>query len=306
MSNADTQGDNLTTTLTASSVNSDAAAQVLSANQSNATTPRANDGEGGDPNSIEAPPFDLAEPFDMTFNARGRSGKVKVRHILRRATLRDLMERDQAQPYRTRMLNDDVEEPVPDLDNKADIKLYDKLVVKTFGYRVNVEPDQSQDDRKSALAAIPGQHKKDIISAITPVNTDYVPEALPESADGDEVFVYGEGLTYKFVSTFGFNDQFKATVVMREPNDAQLSKFKGSTKFAIDKTTQRRPVTEMRVDLKPAVEIFDSLVESIDGFIVSGSAFELSNKLHLALVDPYLKRSVLNALVKQTQLDLGN
>jgi len=265
----------------------------------------ANDGSAGDPNSIEAPPFDLAQPFDLKLPARGRRGNVMVRHMLRRPTLRDLMERDAAQPYRTRMIKEDKEEPIPDLNNKANIRLYNKLIAMTSGYKYNVQEDMSADDRAQALAAIPDQHKNDIIGVITPVETEYVPEALADGAEDSDVFVYGEGLTYKFKTTFGVQGKFEATFVMNEPNDAQLTEYRGSTHFAIDKAGGfRKPITEMTVDLKPAVKIFDELVQSVEGLVVDGTAVDVTNKLHLQLIDAYMKRSVLNQLVKQTQLDL--
>jgi len=261
-------------------------------------------------NSIEAKPFDLAEPFDVSFEARGRHGKIRVRHVLRRASTKDLLERDAAQPYRSRDNGEDIEEVLTDTSaSPADIKLYNKLVLLTEGYAAVLTESNSQDKdaRKTALDAVPPTHKQSIIGAILPVTTKYVPEPLPEGASAEgEVFVWGEGLTYKFESEVGVNGAFKVTTVMREPTETQMNDYRArSTHFFVEKG-QRKPVTRVTVDLRPAIEVFDALVESIDGFVVGGEQFDVSNKLHLQLVDPYFKRSVVDQLMKQTQLDLGN
>lgn len=260
-----------------------------------------------DENSIEAKPFDLAEPFDLTFEARGRRGKVRVRHVLRRPTVKELLERDAAQPYRSRDNGEDVEEVLTDASvSPADVKLYNRLVLLTEGYRVVVADGQDKEARKSALDAVPPTHKQSIVGAVLPVNTKYVPEAMPEGAsDEAEVFVWGEGLTYKFESEVGANGAFKVTTVMREPSEAQMNSYRArSTHFFVEKGA-RQPVTRVTVDLRPSIELFDALVESVDGFVVGGEAFDVKDKLHLQLIDPYFKRSVVDQLMKQTQLDLG-
>lgn len=264
--------------------------------------------ETDDGNSVEPAKFDLAEPFDLRFKAHGRHGKIPVRHVLRQPTLRDLIERDAAQPYRSQMVNDDVERPVADIGNTADEKLYNKLVTHTEGYKFNVTEGQSPEERAAALSTknIPKQHKKNVISQIVQFDAKYVIEPISDGADEDtEVFQWGENLTYKFTVEFGPNGLYKVTVVMNEPSTEQLDQYHQATNFEIERGT-RNPITRMNVDLKPVVIVFDELLNNADGFLVAGVPFDSKNPLHIKLVNGYFKRAVMTALVKQTQLDMGN
>lgn len=266
-----------------------------------------NTGESDDPNSTAPVLFDLAEPFDLRLNARGPKGKIPVRHVLKQPTLAQLTARDEAQPYRSQMITDEIERPIADVKNTADVNLYDKLVLLTEGYRLNVVEGQTPEERAAALKAIPPTHKKNVISQILPVETKYVPEPMETGEDGEdtEVFKWGENLTYKFECEFGVDGMFKAIVVMNEPSSDHIDQYHSATHFDIEKGS-RKPVTRMTIELKPSVVVFDELVKDISGFVVKGQPFDVTNPMHVKLVSGYLKRSVMTALIKQTQLDLGN
>jgi hypothetical protein len=96
---------------------------------------------------------------------------------------------------------------------------------------------------------------------------------------------------------------------MKEPSQRQLEKYNGATKFFIEKkkgSASNKPVTKITVDLTPAVEIFDASVAGVEGLSIKEQILDTSNKEHLSLIPAHIKRSVVDAVMAGTKLDLGN
>jgi hypothetical protein len=251
---------------------------------------------------IVVPALELTEPFDREAHGKVRGHKVRVFHRVGRPTLQLLQERDDKQPYRSQMVTEDRERLLADVTGKADAELYDQLVLLTEGYKYNVSEGQGDSERQQALKAIPRAHKSDMMRAILEVKSEVVPEGEEEI----DTFVWGQGLSYRIRTEIGDQGQFVAYTTMNEPTNKQLDDYGvASTDFEIEKG-QRKPITRVHAKLAPAVQLFDELVVSIEGFTVNGQPIDISDKRQLLLVDPYFKRSVLDALMKETRLDLGN
>jgi hypothetical protein len=246
--------------------------------------------------------LELTEPFDREAFGKVRGHKVRVFHRIARPNIQQLQERDDKQPYRSQMVNEDRERLLSDVSGRADAELYDQLVLLTEGYKYNVVDGQDESARTQALNSVPRAHKSDMMRAILEVKSEVVPEGEEEV----DTFVWGQGLTYRIRTEIGDQGQFVAYSTMREPTNRQLDDYSlASTDFEIEKG-QRKPITRVHTKLAPAVQLFDELVDAIEGFTVNGKPINVKDKRQLALVDPYFKRSVLDALMKETRLDLGN
>jgi hypothetical protein len=257
---------------------------------------------------LTTPPtiFELNEPFEREAKAKSRGHKVTVMHRLRRATQAELQERDNKQPYRSQDVGNDDEQVLADTSGRADIQLYDLLVVETRGYEKNVKDGQSEDERRTALKTILPQHKIDIIQAILKVTSEVIYDGMDED-EVIETVLFGSGGTLRVKSELFDKGQFVAFSNMREPSQRQIEVYNAdATKFFLEKGGRGKPVTKVTVSLAPAIELYDNLVESIEGLAINGSPVDVSDKRQLALVDPYMKRSVVDALMKETKLDLGN
>lgn len=256
------------------------------------------------PLTVEPTSFELNEPFEREAQARTRGHKVTVFHRLRRPTQKELQARDDSQPYRSQDIGNDEEQVLADTSGRADVRLYELLVLGTKGYQKNVAEGQTEDERRAALAAIPPQHKIDMVRSIVAVQSEVVYDDAEDEVV--ETFLFGDGATYRVKSELGDQGQFVAFSVMNEPTQRQIEAYTaGATKFTLEKG-QRKPVTKITVSLAPAVELYDKLVESIEGLTVNGEPINVGDERQLALVDPYMKRSVIDALMKETRLQMGN
>jgi hypothetical protein len=255
------------------------------------------------PLPVESTTFELNEPFEREAKARSRGKDVSVYHRLRRPTLQELQARDDSQPYRSQDIGNDEEQVLADTSGRADMRLYDLLVVETRGYSKNVAAGQTEDERRAALATVHPAHKVDMIRAILAVQSEVVFDD-----DEDEIvetFLFGDGATYRVKSELFDAGQFVVYSTLNEPTQRQIEAYTaGATKFTLEKG-QRKPVTKITVSLTPAVELFDKLVESIEGLTVNGNPIDVKDVRQLALVDPYLKRSAVDALMKETRLNMG-
>jgi hypothetical protein len=247
-------------------------------------------------------PFELNEPYEAEFRAR----RTDVYHKLRKPTLQELMARDAAKPYRSRDVGNDEEEVMPDTSGRPEHVLYDKLVLEVRGYSEEsaIFENLSEDERAKMLAKIPTTHKSDVIRAAL----DSI-EAKVEYDENDspEIFIWGEGNEVRVKCELGRGDNpYVVTHTMREPSERQMQDYRNrATRFTIEKGT-KKPVTKVVTNLIPAVELYNALVVAIEGATYDGQPVDIANPTHLGAVDAYQKRAVVDALLKETQLDLGN
>lgn len=253
--------------------------------------------------SIEAllPMFELNEPYEAEFRAR----RTDVYHKLRKPTLQELIARDAATPYRSRDVGNDEEEVIADTSGRSDVILYDKLVLEARGYSAEPLLFENLDvpEKLAGLAKIPSPHKVDIIRAMFALEAkvEYDEEEVPE------IFVWGEGNELKVRCEIGRGDNPYVVVhTVREPSERQIQDYRNrATRFTIEKGT-KKPVTKVITNLVPAVELYNALIVGIDGAVFNGQTVDVSNPTHLGAIDAYQKRAVIDAVLKETQLDLGN
>ena len=242
--------------------------------------------------------FELTEPITRKAHATRGTKRIPVAHTNRRLTLAELEERESAQPYRSRSTGSE-EEILSDLSGKADIRLYDRTVLKTEGYKHNVTGAQTKEERAVALNSIPPAHKIDVMRAGFVLKSELV---FDESTE-DEV-VWGDDLVYRVRTEIFDKGQYVVHSNMREPSQAQVENFNPQS-FFIERGSST-PITRISMKLTPVVKLFDRLVDSTEGFTYNGQPVDVKNPDHLASIDPYFKRDVINAVMSATRLSLGN
>jgi hypothetical protein len=249
--------------------------------------------------------FELNDTLERAAKAPFQGKKVSVTHELNRPSLQDLQKRDSKQPYRSQQVEENVDQVLANLSGKADVELYDKLVVRTTGYKYNVVAEQTKEERQTALESIPANHKISIIQSVTKVSS----EVVYDESDDDEIveFVWSEDQTYRVRTEIGANAEFVVYSEIKEPSYRQFETYTGATKFYIErlKGSTKNPITKITVELEPANKLFDELVKSVEGMTFNGATVDVKDAKQLAAIDPYFKRSVVDAVMGETRLDMG-
>jgi hypothetical protein len=245
--------------------------------------------------------FDLLEPFERTGKAHFHGKKINITHTLNRPTFSQLKERDAQLPYRSVAVSEDKEQILSDMSGKVNVKLYDALVQNTKGYKLDVANGQTEDERKAALTTIPPRHKKDIVTAILTVDS----EVIYENEKEVDTFSWGDEQEYRVRTEIGDTGNFVIYSTVKEFTQDQIDKYDGATSFYLEKGG-KKPVTNITTTSLPvAVELFDAQVVSISGLKVGENEFDLKSSDHLAKLDAHVKRSIVDAIMKETKLDLG-
>lgn len=233
---------------------------------------------------------DLNDTFIRTARAPYHGTKVEISYELRLPTLPELKEKESKQPYRSVSSGDEEEQVLSDLSGKQDAMLFDKLVVSTKGYDFDVTSGQSSEDRAKALKGIPPRHKAPIVQAVTKTDSEIVFDDEQETGS----FVWTEDQKFRVRTELGDTGNVVVYFNVRELSQREMERYDGATKFFIEKGG-KKPVTKITVEPEPGVEIFDAITESSEGTLTS-----------LKDVPPGIKRSVVDAVVAGTKLDLGN
>jgi hypothetical protein len=242
------------------------------------------------PTEILSTDINLNDTFIRKARAPFKGKKVDVSYELRLATLPELKEKESNQPYRSVNSGNEEEQVLSDLSGKTDVVLFDKLVVSTTGYGTNVAPGQSPEERAKSLKAIPTRHKAPVVQAVTKVTSEVIYDDEPEPG----AFVWTEDQKFRVRTEVGDTGNIVVYFNVRELSQREMERYDGATKFFIEKGG-KKPITKITVDVEPGVAIFDAIAESAENTITP-----------LKDIPPSVKRSVVDAVVAGTKLDLGN
>jgi hypothetical protein len=289
------------------------------------------------PESIdEIPTFDLASPFVRTAKikrpVRTRKGvklrEIEVTHVIARPSFDQCQARDLALPYRTKKVAKKEDEVLLNTASEVDVKLYNKCVIATEGYPLNVTapnedgtPSQTPEEREAALAEsnIPNSHKVDIMRACLEVKSEVVyddaglledlldTEEDEEELSEAEAASWGDNIEYRVRSEIGDQGQFVVYTTVREPKQPHIDAFSKGVKYHLE-TGGKTPVTKLLTALAPARDVYKSLKLRVEGFSVNGEQFDPSNREHVRHLEDYgyYMRSVVDAVITETKLDMGN
>ena len=237
-----------------------------------------------------------APDFEIQFNARpGADIPHIVYHRLRKPTLAELNEREAGISQEMVEVSKHETELVS-TDDTANMRLWDKLVTAIKGYRGFEDWREPSDDEKRQLRA---SHKSFAVRNI------YAGSCAID-ADDALVSLSGDVWTIKqMIGPDGDNPLFTVFHVLREPNEAEYAKFKRTANKTSYMSGSRKTRFKVRSDLKPYIEMYDALIETIEGGTVGGLPFAADRRdAFIRAIDPIWKRQIVQTLMGALDVQL--
>jgi|SRR5262245_7787437 len=245
--------------------------------------------------TIETYPFD-ADHFEVAFNAQPSADNPRlVYHRLRKPTFEELNDREGQIKYEMVELSSHKDEIQAD-DETANVRLWDKIIVSVKGYRGAGDWRELTDEEKAQMRPV---HKTVAIRAMYAGSCEI---------EGDRDYVPIEPEIWTVRQKIGTKEDRPDYVVrhtLREPTEAERVKFRPSTTSYIKGARKMR--VQIATRLKPYVELYDALIEGVEGATVGDRPFgELNRAQFLAAIDPMWKRQVIDCLTSALGAQLSD
>ena len=224
-------------------------------------------------------PFDQDEII-VQFNAKPGGKPQIISHKLRKPTKEELLAREKESAYELHDTGDGIVE-IGDTD-AANTHLWDKIALAVQGYGDAKEWKSLDEDLKRQVSA---SHKNQAIRRL------YAADAVI----ADDVVVNLSGNQWKVVLNIGVNDEpdYSITFTLREPGEDERSRFKNTESTQKQKKGTKRPQYVVKTNLQSYIDLFDKVIENIEGATVGDHPFSPANKdAFLAAIDPNWKRAV--------------
>jgi hypothetical protein len=238
-------------------------------------------------------PFDV-DSFAVEFNARpDAESPAIVSHRLRRPTFEELCDREGRIRYEMVSVTTSKDEIESD-DTAANVWLWNKIITEVKGYDGADDWRELTEDEKARMSPA---HKRTAVLGMYAGSCEL---------EGDPHYVPIGPATWTVRQKFGTNEDKPDYVVshaLRAPTEAERLKFKPST------TSYVRGAKKMRVQittrLRPYVELYDALVERVEGGTVNDEPFSAVNRAQfVAAIDPMWKRQVIQCLMSALEAQL--
>lgn len=251
--------------------------------------------ESRTPNSHGLFAFD-EQIHEIAFNARPRAeSPVLVYHRLRKPTSVELNDRESRIKYETVEVSSREDEIRVD-DEAANIWLWNKIILAVKGYNGVDGWQELAEEQKTILNP---NHKVIAIRAF------YAGSCEVES-DSDIVSIGPE--TWTVVQKIGADEDkpdFTVRHILREPTEAERVKFKRSASSTAYVRGAKKTQVRVTTRLRPYAELYDALMQDIDGATVNGESFIATNRAQfLAAIDPIWKRQVIQCLMSYIEAQL--
>lgn len=241
--------------------------------------------------------FDEAETI-VSFNARPNAeNPVIVQHKLRKPELKELLEYESQSTYERVSINSREDEVQSD-DERANINLWNKLVVAVKGYK-GLDDWRALDDEEKATMRV--GHK---LTAVKALYAGYC-----EIEEGEGAVSIGDD-TWTVRQNIGVSQDkpdFVVKHILREPTEAERAKFGRSSSSTSQVKGAKRARIKVRTNLKAYVDLYDALIVSIEGGTVNGQTLNASTrKEFLAAVDAMWKLNVVMVLMSALEGQLSD
>lgn len=236
-----------------------------------------------------------AYPLDVTefeINVQVKPGVVCV-HKLRKPTLDELVKREELSLYETEEIDKGQDKVIVD-DERANVALWDKIAIAVQNY----SPDGEWREVTPELAArIPGPHKVTAIRGLYSSTCEVI-------SSGEDLGYYNlDGEEFIVQQEIGTNSEAPDYIVhhtLRQPTESERQEYRRRASSTVlvrgSKKTRARVVT----NLKAAVELYDKLFISADGFTGVDADKVLRH------IDPIWKRQAVVALMQTFESSLSD
>jgi hypothetical protein len=231
-----------------------------------------------------------ADFFEVPFNARPTSDKpLIVYHRLRKPTLAELLDRESQINYEIVEISSREEEIRTD-DETANARLWDKIAVAVMGYKGLDGWRELTAEDKAAMR--PG-HKSTAIRMLY---------AGSFEIEGEEDGVSIGADTWTVRQEIGAKEEpdFVVMHILREPTEAERSKFKRSSSTTSYVKGAKRQQVRIRTNLRAHMELYDALIQNVVGGTVNGRGLTDDNGFRgefIPAIDLVWKRQVIQCLM---------
>ncbi len=261
-------------------------------------------------------PFD-AETLEIRINLFPEAVEpVWATHFLRKPSFDEEDSRERASPFITEDAGK-VEGHAAqtfELENAAaNAALYDKIIKSVQGGYV-LSGRESSDEPIPVDAElkklIPVRHKSTAISGLYRSSFESEMDATPTA------FILGASREWVIQQEIGGGRRADGTVkppdfvirhTMTEPTEEQHRKFRRQAVSAKQVVLRGGVVREeRRANLRVIADMYDALVQRVEGAMVGGEAVNASDRQHLRAISAVFKNGVVTRLFQSLEADLGN
>lgn len=244
--------------------------------------------------------FDATE-FEIVFNARpSADNPTWVSHKLRKPTLEELTEWEKSQAYETVEITKREDQILAD-DETANARLWEKLIISVKGYEFKDNSDSADwhsltDEQKRLMRS---GHKAAAVRGL------YLSSCKIES-NWNETISFSPD-TWKIRQEIGSSDDPYVIIhTMREPTESERQKFRKASMTTSFLRAEKKAHVRIVTNLRAHCELYDSLIERVDGGLVGDQGWELDNPkaAFLKAIDPVFKRQVVQTLMTALEVQL--
>lgn len=209
-------------------------------------------------------------------------------------------------------------------DEPANVELYDKIILGVIGYGLKpgdkagedeVSPDttvETPKGTKTVRELIPDSHKSTAISGM------FTSSFEVEVEEQEFVFALGGSRDWKVRQDIGGKvkredgtlspPDYQVFYTFREPSELDRKKYRTKAVQAVNlRDGKTNAITERRsTNLTIMRELFDSLIESVEGATVEGKPIKVSDKNHIDAIPATFKKGTMIRLFNFLEADLSN
>lgn len=267
-----------------------------------------------------------ADPIRIRINIfPSAEKKQEVTHSLKRPSFAELEARERMMPLIISDAGkvDGAEASSMSLDDEpANIRLYDKIAISVNGYALEKGQKPGTDEvdistslmvggeEKKILDLIPPSHKSAVINGLYPASyeVDFGGEEFYFALGGGREWKVRQEIGGKFKREDGTLSPADYTVyyIFREPTQEERRKFRSQAISAITLKTTSGNKDRRSTNLKVVSELFDALIQTIEGATINDTSIDVRDKKSLSLIPATFKKGCIIRLMNFLEADLSD
>lgn len=263
------------------------------------------------------------DPFKVKINIFPSADKKhEVTHVLRKPTFSEEEARERMMPLIISDAGkiDGAEASSMSLDDEpANVRLYDKIAISVNGYALKRGEKPSKEDvavdtlvegETTVKDLIPPSHKSAVINGLYPASyeVDFGDEEFYFALGGGREWKIRQEIGGKFKREDGTLSPADYTVyyIFREPTQEERKKFRTQAISAVTLRTTSGNKDRRSTNLKVVSDLFDALIQVIDGATIGGKEIDVRDKKQLEKIPATFKKGAVIRLMNFLEADLSD